>query len=228
MAKINELTEERLRRRATPRGAAGYAAWLSTQPAQKTDADRAAAEAEEVRSTPGYGKAGEALYGSHLANDGYAAYLQAAAKEARAARTERREAEAVSEGRAALAGYAAYLDGLRKTDGDRLVAAAESLTTTPADAVERRDRIVSGATTDPTARAILRGVHKKESTTVDTVDTQLQKTLSYIYDCGLAYDEAYEYCRLLGYGDARAKAIARYTADRQDPLLQELKDLFTD
>lgn len=226
MAKITAAKEKQLRSLATPRGALGYGTWLSEQAQTEAKSKRAAEAAGDQRRLPSYGVSGEALYGSAAADDGYAAYLQAAAKEARAARAEARQRESVAEGRAAVAGYAAYLDGLRQRDGDRLVSAANSLLELPANAIGRRDETVTGTTADPKARAILRGIHAAGSGEYDDIDGRLNQTLIYISNNGFDYDKAYEYCRMLGYDTARASAIANYAMKNKDSIYQEMVDLF--
>ena len=82
MAALNSATEHHLRKLAKPRGAKDYAAWLIANAQESGESERVAEAEQERRRAPGYGLAGEALYGRASGQDGYAAYLQAAAKEA--------------------------------------------------------------------------------------------------------------------------------------------------
>ena len=226
VATLTKANLRRLRRLATAQDTGGYAAWLLKHPQEDRTSERAAEAQSEQRQAPGYGLAGEALYGGEAKNDGYAAYLQAAAKEARAARAEAREREAVTEGRRALAGYAAYLDSLRAEDADRLIAAGEKILSLPHDDAARREEAIAAATDDPRTAVALRALHGEGVEPDTQPDTRLTTVLNHIYSQGFRYQESYEYCRLLGYTDARAKAIAAYATERLDPTHAELRDIF--
>ena len=226
MATLTKANERRLRRLARPQDAGGYAAWLAANPQTDREDERTAEAQEERRREPGYGLAGEALYGSELGNDGYAAYLQAAAKEARAARAKARERETVAEGQRALAGYAAYLDGLRAEDADRLIAAGKTILSLSHDDDAGREAALTAATDDPRAAEALRALHGQGAEPDNKPDTHLTNVLNHIYTQGFRYQESYEYCRLLGYSDTRAKAIAAYATARLDPIHADIQDIF--
>lgn len=232
MATLDKYYEKELRRVAGTSDAVGYGKWLREQ--KKTvgkEADRARQEAaaEAVRALVDYGRSGEALARTGLADDGYADYLRRAAKEAREARVRAIEGERASNEREALSGYADYLASVRSAEGDRLVKAAEELLSMARENEPKAERIIRTATTDSRAASLLRQIRDKyEYIPSSTTRTDVPSVINRIRNMGYSEERAYRYCRLVGYSDKRAREIASFAAAPHADINRELSELFGD
>ena len=232
MATLDKYYEKELRRIAGTRDADSYGKWLHKQKESTgQDADRArqAAATEAARSLVDYGVSGEGLARTGLSDDGYADYLRKAAKEAREARVRSIEGERASNERTALSGYADYLEEVRRTEGDRLVDAAEELLALTRENEPASDRIIKTATDDRRAASLLRRIRESyDYIPSATTRTDVISVVNRIRDMGYNADRAYRYCKLVGYSDSRAREIADFaTADRA-AINQAVSDLFGD
>ena len=232
MAKLSEYYEKELKRIASTDGADGYGKWLSAEAkgsALASDRARQSAAAEAVRSLVDYGTSGEALARSGLADDGYADYLRKAAKQAREARVRAIESDRASNERKALSGYASYLDEVRSADAERLIGAAEDLLSLTRPNSQKEEQIIGAATNNTRARDLLRHIRAKyEYIPESTRANDPASVMSHIREMGYSADRAYRYCRLMGYGDKRAREIAQFVTEDYKDLSKELEDLFRD
>ena len=229
--KIPKDIEKRLRRAAVPEGADSYAAYLLKvgDDTGAADKKRQSAATEAARLFPDYGAKGEALAEGGLADDGYAAYLRRAAKEQRAARANAAKAERTEGARAAMSGYAAYLDSERTAQETRLLEAARALLNVPLDAPTERDMLIDAATERPDTATLLREVHATlREEHPEGNGGAVTDVVSYIVRNSLTYENAYAYCRLLGYSSSYAEQIARYATSERSDLTEELESLFGD
>ena len=182
-----------------------------------------------MRSLVDYGRSGEALARSGLADDGYADYLRRAAKEAREARAHAIESERASSEREALSGYADYLAKVRREEGDRLVAAAEELLSMNRANLAASDRVIQNAGGNTRATNLLRKLRdKNEHIPSSTSRTDIPSVLSRIGEMHYDYDRAYRYCKLVGYSDSRAREIASFATSDYADLSDQVSSLFGD
>lgn len=219
---LTEIEKRALARYTDTSGAKGFGAWLAENgKTAEADKKRQAAATAARRETYG-NRAAESLAALGIAEDGYAAYLRRAAKEAREARTKEIESGRADEGARALAGYAAYLDGVRKENGERLTAAAETLLSTP-HTEEEASALAGTATDRADAKAALLSLYRTRGAQ-GSADTA--KVVKAITEASMPYGRAYEYCRLLGYSEEMARRIAGFTAESGNRYTEELWELF--
>lgn len=232
MPRLEKSYERELRKLASNKDADSYGAWLSAQretDARSADRARQHAATEAAMALVDYGTSGEALARTGLADDGYADYLRMAAKNAREARVRAIESERASNERKALEGYADYLDGVRKTDGDRLVAAAEELLAMNKPNDARVEGIIRGATDDTRAANMLRLIRNThEYIPNESVRTDVPSVISHIREMGYSPERAYRYCKVLGYSDERAREVADFATESYAGLADEVDKLFGD
>ena len=232
MATLDKYYEKELRRIAGTADAVGYGKWLGEQkktPGKEADRARQEAAGAAVRSLVDYGTSGEALARTGLSDDGYADYLRKAAKDAREARIRAIESERASSEREALSGYADYLAQVRSAEGDRLVEAAEELLAMTRENQPKAERIIRTATPDGRAAALLRSIRDKyEYIPSSTTRTDVTSVINRIQSMGYSEERAYNYCRLVGYSDKRAREIASFASADHADINEELKNLFGD
>ena len=227
LKKLKKETEDLLRAATDSRGAKSYAEWLGKSGADAVSAAHAATAKEARRAEIGYGAAGEALQRDGLADDGYAAYLRRAAKEAREESHRRIESERAAGQRSALGEYAAYLDGERRKKADRLVSLAEEISGGEYLS-ETADALIKESGAGETATALLKSRRHYLTPYERTAEgmAEIADVLDRLRRSGLPYQRAYEYCRLLGYGDALATRIARFAEEERSDVSLELEELF--
>lgn len=226
LKKLSKQAEELLRRASDSRDAKSYADWLSGTRSTAADLAHAELSRNARRASVDYGTGGEALAAGDLADDGYAAYLRKAAKEAREAEHRRIEGERAGEQASALSEYASYLDSERAKKADRLVNLAEELRSSRYT-TETAEDLIERAGAGATAEALLRDHQRYGVPYEETAEgrEEVAKVLSHLRLSGMSYKSAYEYCRLLGYGELMAGRLARFATSEQDGLGDELKDL---
>ncbi|MBO7762080.1 MAG: hypothetical protein J6T24_04725 [Clostridia bacterium] len=221
---LTEIEKRALSRYADTAGAKGYGAWLKKSGTAADEARQAAATAAGRQSYNQ--KEGERLSALGLSEDGYAAYLRRAAKEAREARTASVEADRAKEAEKALAGYAAYLDGVREQNAERLQSTAEALLNTPHTEKEAA-ALIGTATGGQRAKSTLMTLYRTRGITEAAAEgNDTAKVVKTISEARMPYERAYEYCRLLGYGEEMAHRIAAFTEKSQNRYTEELWELF--
>lgn len=226
LKKLKKEDEELLRKATDSRGSQSYTEWLGVGGGESDSAHKAHAMSAR-RTAVGYGRGGEELSRSDLADDGYAAYLRRAAKEARDAGHLKIERGRSDSQLASLGAYAEYLDGERKKKADRLVSLAEELLGNAYDN-DTAESLIKKSGAGATASGLLRGHQSRKTPYEETPEGReaISEVLNYLSKSGIPYKRAYEYCRLLGYGDQMAHRLASYADGERSDLSQELEDLF--
>lgn len=204
---LTAAERRRLRRLATADDAHGYAEWLrgASKPATENEALAAAAKTAD-RTAVGYGSAGEELYGTSLADDGYASYLRLAAKEAREARRREIEKGRADGGAALLRGYADYLKKEKEAAGERLLTTATALSKGKYEKAEAEDLIASSGAEGAAADALRALWHPPAK----EPELSPERTIEYIVKNQLPSERALEYCRLIGYDDETARRLIKH------------------
>lgn len=226
--KLSDKVKERLRRQGDSRDAKSYGEWLGAIANEDDSTARLAALREDTRSDVGYGAGGDALAGSGLSDDGYAAYLRHAAKEARRARWERVEAAREGRDTATLRGYADYLASVREASGERLADAAERLTAAPITEQEADEIIVEAGGGREAALDLKRTYRTlgKDKADVAAEKNSTRAVIAYLKEAQLPYQRAYEYCLSLGYSQEEATELAALAESDLDELTKQLHGLF--
>ncbi len=223
MAKISEAIERQLRALATPKGAKGYRAWLTSVPGTGAYAKRRAAATEERRLQVGYGLAGEALGRSSYADDGYAAYLREAAKSARSQRAGAIEDERVQESQKTLKGYGQYLEGLKKENLAALGSTAEKLLALEVGDDLKSEALIADVGATAKQAEALRSIYRSNP----SADSKTrEKVLKHLIKNYYGYEKAYEYCRLIGFSDTTARQLAKAADAERSAAHGRLEALF--
>ena len=222
MAKIPATVKRDLALIARPKNARSYRAWL-TEKKSDADAKQSAAAAEASRLSVGYGRAGETLGRSSFADDGYAAYLRKAAKEARASAAATIEDERVKESRDTLAGYGRYLAELREKDAATLEDTAERLLALEAGSDLESQQLIAAANATKDQAAALQKLYKDNPAVYEKSRERVLRHLILGY---YSYDEAYNYCRLIGLDDSTSRRLAEAAAAERSGNVDRLESLF--
>ncbi len=228
LKKLKKKTEELLRGATDSRGTKSYAEWLGAGKSDAADSAHTALAAKARRQGVGYGTEAEALAKGDLADDGYAAYLRRAAKDAREAGHRQIERERASTQIEALGKYAEYLDGERKKKADRLVALAEELAENDYTG-EAAEALIEKSGAGREATGLLRLQHSYRTPYEQTPEgrEKIASVLEDLRKSGMPYQRAYEYCRLLGFGDSLAERLARFAEAERSDLSRELEELLS-